>query len=192
MEVIDLVFLVLLLIGGYRGFQKGLLLELIALSSIFLAVILSMRFMPVVSDFLYKTFPDLGGTIPLVSFIIVFVIVLVILNLVGKSIKKVLDLTLLGRLDDIMGLIVGLLKVSIILSFMIWIYNNLLGEVPEDWVGNSILFPYIQKLAPKLVDSLDFLFPYMEVIKEKIKNFSSNKEVLTQENITLCLQSIIS
>lgn len=191
MGILDIIFLVLLLFGGYRGYQKGLLMELISLSSIFLAIIVSMRFMPLVSGMLGKFLPQLEGFIPIISFVIVFVAVLVLLNILGKSVKKVLDLTLLGSLDDILGLVVGLGKVSLVLSFIIWSYNNLLGEMPTEWTTKSVLFPYIQKLAPFLIENLAFLFPYMENIKDKIQNFSGGEEVLSSYKKVICQQNIL-
>ena len=64
MATIDIVLLILLLYGGFRGFKKGLLMELIAILALVLAIIGSFKLLHSGMDFLDQHFEYLVNALP--------------------------------------------------------------------------------------------------------------------------------
>lgn len=144
MEIVTILALILGIIGGFKLLHSGM-------------------------DFLDQHF-DINGTIlPYVSFILIFVLIVILVNLLGKSIKKVLDMTLLGNFDNLVGSIIGFLKWAFAISVIIWISSGFGLDFPADWTHNSFLFPFVEAVAPKVIEWLGAVFPFLEGMVDSVK-----------------------
>ena len=162
METIDIVLLILLGVGTYRGFQTGLLLQLLGIIAFFLAIIGGFHFMYWGAEWLEQYLEGYEALLPIISFIAVFIIILVVINLIGKGLKSILDMTLLGSFDSITGAIAGLLKWTLVLSLLIWFVSNYLYYPLDDIGEDAIVYPLVASLAPLLFDALSALLPYLQ------------------------------
>ena len=61
-------------------------------------------------------FEDFDNLLPFISFLIIFLAILLLVNMLGKVVKKMVDMTLLGGVDRFAGAIVGIAKWAIGLS----------------------------------------------------------------------------
>ena len=103
-----------------------------------------------------------GDVLPYLSFLLIFVIIVILLNLAGRAVKKILDMTLLGNLDDIAGCIMGILKWGLILSALIWVGGLIKLELPPEWTEESLIYPFVAWFAPNLFNVLSGVFPFLE------------------------------
>ncbi len=162
METVDIVLLVFLGIGMYRGFKTGLLMQLLGIIAFFLAIIGGFHMMYWGVDWLGQYLDGYDEILPVISFIGIFFITIVVINLIGKGLKSLLDMTLLGSFDNISGAITGLLKWALVLSLMIWIVETY-GNYPlTRFHEDTIIFPLVAAIAPFLFDSLALMFPYLQ------------------------------
>ncbi len=157
-------------------------MELIGLSSFFIAIIVSINFFPITSEILQETFPDFAAFIPVISFLILFVGSILLLNIIGKSLKKVLDMTLLGSLDDILGAAIGGLKWLLIISLVVWAIEGMAGELPKNLSEGSVILPHIRAFIPMLVNLFSFFFPYFEGLDEYWQSVSNKSEYFTRNS----------
>ena len=71
---------------------------------------------------LISKYVDISNKIlPYVSFILIFLAILIGVNMLGKLIKKVIDATLLGNIDSLVGALVGMVKWAFAISIIMWI-----------------------------------------------------------------------
>ncbi len=110
MAAIDIVILILLGLGAYEGYRKGLLLSIVGLIGFVLAIILGVYFMDPVSKWLATKLDELTFAFPIMAFLIVFAITLLFVQIVGWILKKLMDLVLLGGLDSLAGALLGIVK----------------------------------------------------------------------------------
>src|SRR5688572_14354317 len=75
--------------------------------------------------------------LPYLAFGVVFVIVVIIVNVIGRFIKASIDKPILGPADRVVGAVLGLVHTMFTLSIMLWIADSLRIEFPETWVANS-------------------------------------------------------
>ncbi|UXP33699.1 CvpA family protein [Reichenbachiella agarivorans] len=179
LNVIDIVILVFLVVGAIMGFRKGLLMEIISISAFFIAIILGIRLIDwgvmVLSDFI----DGYEGLLPVISFAVIFIIIIIALHLLGKVLKKLLDLTLLGSLDDIAGSLLGIVKWALFISIFFWIYHSFGGEIDHDITSRSLLYEPITSFAPKLFDMLSSIFPFI------MDFFEHSEEVINQQEVNV-------
>ena len=88
--------------------------------------------------------------------------------MLGKLLKKMIDMTLLGGFDKFAGAIIGLIKWAIGLSILLWLVNNFGIELPgQD--EELVLYPFLAELGPKLIASLDVVLPFAQDMLDSIK-----------------------
>lgn len=144
MELATILAFVLAIIGGFWLLQWGM-------------------------DLLDQHFEINGNLLPYISFILIFIGIVLFVNLVGKMLKKVLDITLLGSVDAFAGGIVGLLKWTFGVSILLWLTTNMGLLIPAEYINNSKLYPYIVSVAPTVVEYVAILWPLAEDIFHPIK-----------------------
>jgi membrane protein required for colicin V production len=97
---LDIIFLILLILGAYFGFKRGLLMELVGFAALILAILGAFKLLHNGIEILSTHFPDLGNILPFIAFIIIFVGIIILINLLGRLVKNMMDLTILGAFDS--------------------------------------------------------------------------------------------
>ncbi len=173
MGTLDFIFLAPLLFGAYRGYQKGFVLEIIAIISFVLAIIGGFKLMHWGMEMLDKYF-DIGGNIlPYISFIVIFIGIILIVNLIGRFVKKIIDLTLLGSVDNLAGALLSVVKWAFAISILLWLTSSFGIEFSQEWRENSILYSYLLSFAPTVVDYCSGLMPFAHDLFDHIQQMLS-------------------
>lgn len=160
MKLLDIIILVPVVWGAYKGFKKGLFMELSMLIAFVLATILGFKLINIVMLYLQPYFGPENRALPTISFIITFIGVLVGMNFVTKLIKKFLNVSILGSLDDWGGALLGIIKATFILSTFMWLLDTAKIILPENLTHDTIVYPYFVQISPTLLDWGAKLLPF--------------------------------
>ena len=172
MKTLDIILLVPLIFGAVMGFRKGLLLEIVGILAFVLGIIGGFKLMELGMSYLDEYFEDFDHLLPFISFLVIFLGILLLVNLLGKAVKKMLDMTLLGGVDKFAGAIVGIAKWAIGLSIILWLTHHFGIELPgQD--EDLVLYPYLTDLGPNLIQSLSVVLPFAEEMIDSIKELVS-------------------
>jgi len=164
MNYIDAIIAIPLLWFTYKGFSKGLIIELATLIALLLGIYISAHFSDFTADFLRQKLDFHSQYMSIISFSLTFVGVVTLVMIFGKSLEKVINVILLGFVNKLLGGVFGLIKVSFILSILIFILTTFEVEnklISPDMQSQSLLYPPVKAIAP-------VIFP---VIKESNVNF---------------------
>ena len=166
MKILDIILIILLLIGAYSGYKKGLIIEIIGLVALILAIIGGLKLVQWGGEFLRNTFDIDSIWLPVITFILIFLIILLIVYSIGSMLKHAVHLTLLGSVDRLAGSVLGIIKWAFGLSVIIWFFSNIGFVFPEEMSANTFVYPQIYDFAPMVFGYLSSLFPFIgEVIK---------------------------
>lgn len=124
-EYLDVVLIIPLVWGAVIGFKKGLVLELASIIALILGIYGAVKFSDVTADYLNESFEIASNWIGLISFLVTFIGIVVGVFFLGKVIDKMLKIVALGLVNRILGLVFGLVKYAIILSFVLFFFENL-------------------------------------------------------------------
>ena len=159
MNYIDIILVLLLLFAAINGFRKGLILEVASLAALILGVWGAIEFSYITTGFLTDKMGVESDHLNLISFIVTFVVIVILVHLVGSSLSKLIEVAMLGWLNRITGLIFGFLKTAFILSILLLVFNKIDTEVhilsPET-KAESQLYEPIRKFAPSV-------FPFINI-----------------------------
>ena len=150
MSVIDIVLAALLLFGFVRGLFKGFFVEVASLLALVLGVWGAIHFSDFASDFLEVKVDWNEKTINIVAFAITFVIIVLVISLAGKALTKLADFAALGIINKLAGGVFGALKISLILSVLLGVFdkmNNTLPFMEKEDLEESMLYTPIKSLA---------------------------------------------
>ena len=170
MRILDLILLVPLLIGAYTGYKRGLIMELVGIIALILAVMGAFKLLHTGIEFLSKYIPEYSNFIPFIAFIGIFIGILILVNMLGRMIKKFLDLTMLGAFDSIAGALIGIFKWAFLVSIVLWLSLQVNLVIPSALTDNSILYPRIVNLAPMVGEYISAIFPFTSDLFESIKD----------------------
>lgn len=144
-------------------------MELATILAFILAIIGGFKLLHLGMDLLDQHFDINGNILPYIAFIIIFIGIVLLVNLIGKMLKKVLDMTLLGSLDSLAGALVGLLKWTFGVSVILWLTTNVGLLIPTAYINDSLFYPYIVNIAPTVVEYVSILWPLAEDIFHPIR-----------------------
>lgn len=178
MNYLDIILAIPLVWGIFRGFRKGLVIEIASLIAAVLGVWGAVHFSYFISDTLNLTSPYS----PLISFVITFVIIVVIVYLLAKLIEKSINLLALGFLNKLAGAFFGLLKIAFFLSILLLIISKASIDkplIPEEDQKGSMLYPAVSSFAPRIIPKLNF-----EEIKMKLESVTPEmkKDTVQKKN----------
>lgn len=157
MSIIDIVLGALLLFGLIRGAVKGLFVEIASLCALVLGVFGAIHFSYFVSDLLESKVDWDEKTMNIIAFATTFVIIVLAISLAGKALTKLADFAALGMLNKLLGSVFGALKIGLILSVLLIVFNKLNKTLPfmeEDQLEESILYKPVKSLAPMIFPTL--------------------------------------
>lgn len=158
MNTFDIIIAALLLYGIIRGAMKGLFVELASLSSLILGIYGAIQFSDIVGEYLQQYVEWDEEYIAIGAFALTFIVIVVTIALIGKLFTKIADFAALGILNKILGAVFGALKIGLILSIVLLVFDKLNSAFPFGEKVNtkeSLLYEPIRDLAPLLFS--DFL-----------------------------------
>lgn len=157
MALIDIILGALLLFGLIRGLMKGLFVEVASLVALIAGVYGAIHFSNFAAEFLDSKLDWDEKYINIVAFAITFVIIVIAIALAGKALTKLANFAALGILNKLLGGVFGALKIGLILSILLIVFDNMNNTIPfadEDDLEASILYEPVKGLAPLIFPSI--------------------------------------
>ena len=153
MNTFDIIIVALLVFGFARGLFKGLFVEVASLAALIAGVYGAIHFSYLIAEVLGNYVEWEEKYLTILAFAITFALIVVIIALAGKALTKIADFAQLGLLNKILGGVFGALKIGLILSIILLIFNRLNNTIPfisEEQQEASILYEPVKNLAPTL------------------------------------------
>ncbi len=170
MNLIDLIFLLILIGLSVFGYKKGLIKEAGAILSLLISLLAAYFFSGPFSTIVARYIHAGESMVHFISFLIIIVGGTIGLYAVFMIFKKIIDLTVLGVVDRLLGLLLGVIKTFVLLfvvyTLLMWkpIYN-----ATKETVDTSISIKLMKKWLPTVEK-------YWNVSYNKIKNSKELKE----------------
>ena len=155
----DIVVLILLGISAVTGFFKGLITMLTSLVAILLGAWLTMKFSYVTGGFLQSHFNLDGQYVTVASFVVTFLIVVVGVHLLGRTIGSLVKAIALGWADKVLGVVFSVLRSAFIISAIVSALNSFgpsSSIFSDEMKHDSVLFGIIAPIAPFVFEQLNF------------------------------------
>ncbi|CAN5309193.1 hypothetical protein BH09BAC5_BH09BAC5_25420 [soil metagenome] len=157
MNAIDIVILIPVLWGFWRGFMKGAIMEGATFAAFFLGVWGGMHLSDGMAGLIHKWTNSSSPYIPLISFALVFVGILALVFFVAKMVEKMVEKMALNFINKLLGGVIGTLKYLLILSVLFFVVDKLENNieiVPKKMKESSLLYHPVAKIAPLIIPGM--------------------------------------
>lgn len=159
MNYVDILILLPLLYGAYKGFSKGLIIEVATLLGLVLGVFIAIKYSSYTEDFLRDFLDISSGYIAYIALSITFLLVAIVIYLFGKLLTKLVDVISLGLINKLMGTLLGLLKYFVVVCVILLIVHALDGKfnfISKETQQGSLLFNPFLNFAEKMYHFIRF------------------------------------
>lgn len=156
-SVFDIIVVIPLIWGAYRGFMKGLIIELASLVALAFGVYGAIGFSDFTNQLLKENLGINSEYNALIAFAITFLAIVVAIFFLAKLLEKTISIASLSIVNKIAGSLFSVLKFALILSAIIYLVNSfdkksvIFNKTIKD---KSYLYEPIQLIAPTLFPSL--------------------------------------
>lgn len=159
MSWIDIAIIIFILFGVYQGYREGFLIELFSLLGIVLGILGGFKLLGISLIYLSEHFNIDEKILPYVAFGVVFLLIVIAVSLIGRVLKVSIDKSFLGRVDEVAGAGLGLVKTAFMLSVALWIIGSLHLDFTDTWIENSQILPFLADFAPIVTSWIGELIP---------------------------------
>jgi membrane protein required for colicin V production len=160
LSIVDIVLGVIIIFGAFSGYKDGFIVSLFSLVSIIVGILLGFKLMGNIMILLGSRYNIDEKVLPFIAFGLVFLVVVIMVSLTGKLIKAAIGKSFLGKLDQVAGALLGLVRITFMLSILLWIADSLKITLPEAWTADSWLHPMTANFAPYITTRIAGLIPF--------------------------------
>ena len=168
--LIDFIFLVLMIIACIKGFRKGFIIALFSVIAFIVGLAAAIKLSAVVAGMLQGHFNSTGKWLPVISFLLVFVLVAWLVNLGATMIQKTFEAVMLGWINRLAGAAFYMVLYSIIYSFFLF-YATQLELFKATTLETSRLYAHLYPLAPAVMNGLGSVIPLFKDLFGQLERF---------------------
>jgi len=179
MNYLDIVLAVPLLWGLYKGISKGIVKELASLIALIAGIYGAVHFADSIHPYLKEHFSINTSFVPIISFGITFVAIVLGIKIIGFVIDKIVKAVALGVISRLLGGVFGIMKTAFIISGLLLIVNTFdyyLNLIPIEQKKQSILYQPISNMIPSIMPNVK---DGDSLIKEADKVWKDAEEKIT-------------
>lgn len=166
----DILFLFAMVVAVIKGFTKGFVVGLFSFVAYYVGLAAALKLSVVVANYLSKGDSGYSLWLPVFSFLLVFVGVVIAVNLIGKLIKSVVTFSTLGWLDKLGGILFFVIIYLFIFSFLVF-YAVKVSLFSQETLASSRVYSLIEPVAPGMVDFLGKALPFFRNMFNDLQSF---------------------
>ncbi len=169
MNFLDLILIIPLVIGGWRGFKRGLVIEVFTLLALLVGIYAGIHFSDYLSDILKEKMGFQSEYLPAISFTIILLMVGAMVYFAGKIIEKAVNIIALSMANKIAGMFFGLIKMLYIVSILLVLfeaYEDSENSKNSNVRQESLLYSPIKHVSLTTIPALKHSKLFVRILKD--------------------------
>jgi membrane protein required for colicin V production len=167
---IDIVLLILVIVGIVRGWQHGFIISVFITAAWILGIVGALKLCSVAATAMRDHFNWNNQYLPVIAFIIIFLLIAFVIYVLGKSLEKVIEVAQLGFINKMLGILLRVSVLILVFSLFIWLINQAQMISPETKT-QSKTFHYLDQTANVSIHLVDQYLPALKNIFGDIEKF---------------------
>jgi membrane protein required for colicin V production len=168
--LLDIIFVILLILAIVKGYQRGLIVGIFSLIAIIIALAAAMKLSAVVASYLGENVNVSQQWLPVISFAVVFVVMVLLIRLGANLLQKTVELAMLGWLNRLGGIIFYIVIYTIVYSVVLF-YAGQVKIIQEPTIANSITYSFVQPWGPKAINGFAAIIPFFKDLFAGLEQF---------------------
>lgn len=184
---IDIMFGIMVLIGFYIGFSRGIIKTVLSVLSLVFGLMAGFKFAGPMTTFLRQS---TGQDTPLmfaVGFLLSFAIVMILIRMFAKGLESVLQAANINIINQVLGGLITAFVMILLYSFLLW-FGEQSHMIDEATKRQSVTYAYVKefpgqaqsvfvRIKPIIKDFWDQSMDMMDQVQEMGVEKTSNEKV---------------
>ena len=171
--IIDIIITVALIFAVIKGYQNGLIVAIFSVLALIVGLAAAIKLSTVVAGYIGKSVKVSDQWLPIISFAIVFLIVVLLVRWGAILIQKSVQFAMLGWINRLGGILLYIAIYILIFSVIIF-YANQMELIKPETKNASLTYSYIQPWGPKVIDGFGKIIPVFKGMFNELQDFFGN------------------
>jgi membrane protein required for colicin V production len=168
--LIDLIFAVIIVLAVLKGYQRGFVVGLFSLVAVIIGLAAAMKLSTVVAGYIGSAVRVSDEWLPVISFAVVFLIVILLIRLGARAIEKTVEVAMLGWVNKIGGIILFAAIYIVVFSVLLF-YAEQMKLIQPDTINKSVTYSFVQPWGPKAINGFGSIIPVFKDMFAELELF---------------------
>ena len=170
--ILDVIVAVLLVLALIKGFRQGLIMGLFSFISILIGLAAAIKLSAVVAGYIGKAVKVSDQWLPVISFAVVFLIVILLVRLGAKLIQRTVEVAMLGWVNRLGGMLFYAALYITVFSILLF-YAEQMKLVKPETTEKSVTYSVVQPWGPKAISIFGKVIPAFKDMFAELEEFFS-------------------
>jgi membrane protein required for colicin V production len=170
--IIDIIFVILMILGLIHGYRRGFIVAVFSFVAIIIGLAAALKLSTVVAKHIGTAAKVSNRWLPVLSFFVVFIIVIFLIRLGAKAIERITAAVMLGWFNRLAGIVLYAAIYLTIFSILLF-YAGQIKILGSETVEASRTYSFIRPWGPKAIDGLGVVIPFFKNMFTELEDFFS-------------------
>ena len=167
---IDILVAFALVLAVIKGIQKGFIVAVFSVLAFIVGIAAALKLSASVANWLDGATNIGAKWLPFISFVLVFIAVVLLVRMGAKFIESAVQLALMGWVNKLLGVVLYAVLYSIIVSVFLF-YAQQLNLFADATMNQSVTWPYIRPWAPVVIAKIGDVVPLFKNLFVQLGDF---------------------
>lgn len=168
--LLDIIFAVIIILAILRGYQRGLIVGVFSFIAVIIGLAAAIKLSTVAADKIGKAVKISEQWLPIISFAVVFIIVVLLIRLGAKAIEGAVETVMLGWVNKLGGIILYAAIYTIVFSVLLF-YAEQMKLIQPETIQKSVTYSFVQPWGPKIINALGSIVPVFRDMFDELESF---------------------
>ena len=168
--LLDLIYVVIICLAIFRGYRRGLVVGLFSLVSVIVGLAAAMKLSLVAAGYIGKVISISEKWMPIISFTVVFLLVVLLIAWCARLIQKAMEMVMLGWVNKLAGILLFAAIYTLVYSVLLF-YAGQMKLLQPETISQSVTYSFIQPWGPKVINGFGSILPVFRDLFGELEKF---------------------
>jgi membrane protein required for colicin V production len=167
---LDIIYAVIIVLAILHGYRRGLIVGLFSLVAIIIGLAAAMKLSIVAEKYIGKVIKIPDQWLPIISFAIVFLLVILLIRWGARAIQKMVEMVMLGWANKIGGILFYVAIYTIVFSVLLF-YAEQMKILQPETINKSVTYSFVRPWGPRVIDGFGSIIPVFKNMFGELEQF---------------------
>jgi membrane protein required for colicin V production len=171
--IIDVLFIIILIFALYKGWRNGFVVAILSVVGLIIGLVAAMKLSAIAASHLKDSTNISVRWLPFISFMVVFIAVMLVIRLLASLITKTMEVVALGWANKLAGIVLYAVIYTIVFSVILF-YIQKVHIISDQSVEQSHFYSVIQPFGPAAINGIGRVLPWFKDMFAQLESFFDN------------------
>jgi membrane protein required for colicin V production len=168
--ILDLIFIIILVLAIFKGYRRGLIVGIFSFLAIIIGLAAAIKLSTIVAGYIGKAVNVSDQWLPIISFAVVFMLVVLLVRLGANLIERTIEIAMLGWINKLGGILLYAALYITVFSIVIF-YAEQVHLIKQQTIEKSVSYSFVQPWGPKAINVLGSVIPWFKDMFAELEKF---------------------